>query len=181
MPIMNISLAFAFIANFILAFVVVFKNYKSRANIYFSLFTFISSFWIISLFFLFSFSNKFAGSLSFVFASFLPPLLYLFSLNFPQIEKRSFLSLIFRVLFFLLTIIFTASAFLNLIFSDIIFYDHSAKILSGIAYLPFVSYLALSTIFVFGRLWKKYRNSSGLQKIQLRYFFWGTFTFAFFA
>ncbi len=74
---LNISLAVASIVNFLLSLFVLVRNLKQRSNLWFGLFAISTSFWILSEFFLFAFKSNFAGHIDFVFAAFLPPLLYL--------------------------------------------------------------------------------------------------------
>jgi signal transduction histidine kinase len=165
-----------FFLNLFLAIVVIKKRRGKNANFWFGIFTLDVAFWAISIFALFFFQYNFSGNLAFLFASYLPPLFFAFSKNFPRKSNKIISKSV--VFSFLLGTFFAIASLTGLIIKKNIFSTGSISVITGFLYLPFLTYFGVHLIYVFFRIWKKYLFSNGQEKTQIKYLFWGTMVFA---
>jgi len=171
-------LIFTFLANFILATIVLFKNYKNKVNIYFSVFVYALAGWAISHAFLILTTDLIRGlfyiKFAYISAWFIAVFFLLFVIYFPyqpiSITKlqKSIFAIISMVI--LLIIIWPNTLLVEVVrengVKDIIF-NKIGQTIFTIYYL-----LIFALIFYFQIL--KYVTSRGILKIQVSYVLIGT-------
>ena len=172
----NIPLLVVFLLNVGLGLLVYLKaSLHPRVNISFSLFTWALAGWAFTILMIYLIREAgwrlFWVRMSFVASSNIPSTFFYFSLIFPN-EKRK-ISLPKIIFIFLPSTIFTLTSFTELMV-------HSAqwetmKINYGIAHKFFSVYLLTGMFGGIFFLIKSYINSIGLERIQIKYCFWGTF------
>jgi signal transduction histidine kinase len=172
----NIPLLVVFLLNVGLGLLVYLKaSLHPRVNISFSLFTWALAGWAFTILMIYLIREAgwrlFWVRMSFVASSNIPSTFLYFSLIFPN-EKRK-ISLPKIIFIFLPSTIFTLTSFTELMV-------HSAqwetmKINYGIAHKFFSVYLLTGMFGGIFFLIKSYINSIGLERIQIKYCFWGTF------
>jgi signal transduction histidine kinase len=172
----EISLLFAFVLNFGLGSLVYLKDSSHRrVNISFSIFTWALACWILSVAMSFLPAEPawrlFWARMSFVSSSFVPSAFFYFALIFPK-EKRD-ISTSKIGLIFLLSCFFGLISFTKLMVHSA---DWETVTLNyGIAHRFFSIYLLAGMFGGIFFLIKSYRNSAGLERIQIKYCLLGVF------
>lgn len=174
--IINTALLIAFLWNMGLGFLVYFRPSPHRSvNVSFSLFTWALAGWTLSILLMYLFIDPvwklFWGRMSFVAASNIPSTFLFFSLVFPKEMKP--LSSLKRALIFLPSTLFGLISFTDWMVRSaqwdtmMVNYGPAHKIFS----IYFISAMSGGIFF----LVRSYKNSVGLERLQVKYCFLGTF------
>jgi len=155
------------------------RNRKNKVNIVFTLLSLVVVFWGATLFF-FQYPILFPSIIwlktCYFLVLFLIGFLLLFSLVFPKEtdKKHLFLKIFFLIpaFIFAYTIIFT-----NLFVADVVSETWGYKQILGSAYPIFGIWASIITGMAVFNLWKSYRDSKGIEKVQLKYISLGMFLF----
>jgi PAS domain S-box-containing protein len=159
--------------NFFTAFFVLLNKWGEQINKNFFLFSFCVASWTFSLSIFQVTGEIFWGKLTYAFASLIPPLFLSFINVFPKTEKKIKIS---KYLIYLLGIIlFFSSFFTSLIIVKTLVFSWGFTLELGVFYPLFALYFSGTMFFNFTILFLKYRRSSGIDKLQIRYVFLGTF------
>lgn len=177
MIIIKLILFFSFLVNFALGGIVYLKTNISlnRANLMFSILSWALALWILSVLMIHQFKNTplmlFWGKMSFVAASIIPLSYLYFSLLFPNrnysISKTKF------ALLFLPTLFFVVFSFTPFILREVSYIDWGLKTIYGPLHPLFSFYLIGYVLLGHFIFLKKYRESKGLERLQIKYFFLG--------
>jgi len=176
MNITNTIIFLAFLLNAGLGILVYLRDSPHRrVNVSFSLFTWALAAWILSVSMSFLFREPawrlFWARMSFVASSNIPSTFLYFSLIFPN-EKRN-ISPLKILLIFSLSTIFTVFSFTKLMIRSAQW--ETTTLSYGNAYKFFSIYLVLGMAGGIFFLFKSLKNSIGLERIQIKYCFLGTF------
>ncbi|MDZ7798501.1 MAG: histidine kinase N-terminal 7TM domain-containing protein [Patescibacteria group bacterium] len=161
--------------NFLLCFYVFYESKGKKESIIFGFLVFVIGFWIFSTYLVDRAINEnIALSLSkivFIGPIIIPAILLHFSLVFPfyknEITKKKLL-FIYIVPLLLLVLLYT-----NLIVKDVDIQEWGTNFIYGSFYLFFIIYFLLFIIYAFIEAIIKYKNSSGLHRMQMKYVFLG--------
>ncbi len=172
----NIPLFIVFLLNAGLGLLVYSKRLlHQKVNISFSLFSWALAGWIFSIFMMFTIKEPewrlFWGRMSFVTSSNIPSTFLYFSLIFPN-EKRRISPLMIALIFFPSTIFALASFSESMVQSV---HWETMDVSYGAAHKFFSVYLILTMAAGIYYLFKSFKNSIGLERIQIKYCFLGTF------
>ncbi|MEM3036439.1 MAG: histidine kinase N-terminal 7TM domain-containing protein, partial [Thermoplasmata archaeon] len=177
MIIVKLILFFSFLVNFALGGMVYLKTNISfnRANLMFSILSWALALWILSVLMIHQFKNTplmlFWGKMSFVSASIIPSSYLYFSLLFPN-RDYSITKIKFALLF-LPTLFFVVFSFTPFILKGVSYIDWGLKTIYGPLHPLFSFYLIGYVLLGHFIFLKKYRESKGLERLQIKYFFLG--------
>ncbi|MBU0670692.1 GAF domain-containing protein, partial [Patescibacteria group bacterium] len=178
MEIKNIILLIVALLDFSIGLFIVIKNSKSQINRYFFLLTFFTSSWAISIL-LFRISTEESLSLIFMKVAYISATLIAASLwqlshIFPSPKKILFSQ---KLLLYIPTLILISLILIpNFLTKYIIYYDWGKEVVLGkkelLIFTIYFLFFFYSAFYIF---WKKYKQSQGLKKAQIKYIFSGTF------
>ena len=155
---------------------ILFKNRKNPINISFSLFVFTIAIWVFTLIFADSikiYEQAFLwNQLAMIGPAFIPFTFLVFVIYYLKDYKPSKLILLTLFIPALITLFFIPTKF-NI--EEITIQDWGAEVVPGGLYLYFLGYILIFMGTGFFLLVRKYRNVSGLMKMQIRYIFSGIF------
>lgn len=169
-----------FFANSALAVLVFSKNWKSVINRSLGLFIIAIAIWNLSIFFVQISGSMVWGRLSFASAAIIPGAFFIFSkiftkhISHQQISRITYLLIVIPSIFFFFVALTT-----DLILKKVEVVDSVLTRETGVLYIFFGIYFVLYAFISFYILYKRYRISTGIFKMQIRYLFIGTFIFAF--
>ena len=172
----NILLSFAFLVNFGLGFLVYIKtgSYR-RINLTFSILAWSSAGWALSVFMIYFFKDQPSmllwGRMSFTTSGIIPAAFLLFSLLFPR-EQRS-ISSVELIMLSIPPIVFLCLSFTNQIVSSLGIGSKMFKY--GPFYPLFSVYLTGYILTGLTFLMKTYKNSKGIERLQVKYCLLGMF------
>src|SRR4030042_2150847 len=173
----NSLLFIAFLLNMSLGLLIYLKDspYR-RVNVSFSIFSWACAAWALSIFFVYFFTNPtwktFWVRMSFVGPSIITGVFLYFSLIFPR-EKRK-VSLPKMILIFLPSSVLVIFSFTKLMVRSVNWETVSTDY--GIAHKLFTVYFLISMSGGIFFLIKSFRNSLGLERVQIKYCFLGIFS-----
>ncbi len=180
MSVINLIVIITVLVNLILGLIVYLVNRKSSINKTFAGIVFCVVVWILSIFMYRSSGNIqeafFWVKISNGITGFIPALFLAFSLVFPQ--KRKDMSILSRVAFVVTPIVFLILGFLGLIADGVVLADDIYSPTPGIFYIIFILYFLMFFILAFKNLFISYRHAEGVEKLQIKFFFIGTFATA---
>src|SRR3989344_6610704 len=172
----------AFVINVFISVFVYLKNKQSAVNIVFSLYVAALAFWIVGDFFYFTylislFTPLFWLRLVHIGAIFTPPFFVHFIYVFTKYNySRKFLFFLYLFSFFLeITNVFTPHFIEKVEFDPVLM---RLNVSSGIFYFLFLSMIVILLPHCFYILIKRFRESSGFLKEQMKYYFLATGTVA---
>jgi signal transduction histidine kinase/MFS family permease len=172
----NIILLFAFLLNIGLGILVLLKNtpYK-RVNISFSIFSWACAIWVCSILMIYLFRDLpwrlYWVRMSFFGSSIIPAAFFYFSLIFPK-EKRN-VSWPITFLIAILSLAFAFISFTKLMIISVHWGTLSSNF--GVAHNFFSIYFIIFMLGGIFSLIKSFKNSVGLERIQIKYCFLGIF------
>src|SRR3989338_6940668 len=180
MSVINLIVIITVLVNLILGLMVYLVNRKSPINKTFAGIVFCVVVWILSIFMYRSSGNVheafFWVKVSNGITGFIPAFFLVFRLVFPR--KRKDMSILSRVIFIITPIAFFILGFLGLIAGGVVSVDHSYSPAPGIFYILFILYFLIFFILAFKNLFISYRHAEGVEKLQIKFFFIGTFATA---
>lgn len=176
LPISNIITLVILLANLVIGVFILIKGRRKKLNISFSVFLFITAFWLLT-----NFLFVIDPSLTLIKAQYafgtlvlLSSLVWIYLITDKRLEKKVFYSIVsFSVIVFILP-------FLDgLVVKDIIIneFDHSHDLIIGPLFDFYSIILILIYVFLIYKLIKSLIRSKGLQKSQIKYILTGTFMF----
>lgn len=180
----SVGLIIVAFINLFLGVLIYLKERKNQSNIFFALVGVCVFLWALSraFFEIFKIGDfiYFWAGLLYVSAAFIPLFFIFFTYVFPTgkipFSKEQILGIIFPT--------FASVAFVlmpGMVISNISLAPDGYKIIIfGVGYFYYFLYIVGYFLWGFANLIKKYRKSEGVEKIQLKYVFWGTFTASFF-
>jgi len=162
--------------NFALAILILIKNPRSKINLNFAFFIFFSAIWLLTLALFYIINDQFwvlnIGRLNFVSVIWLVYFLFLFVCYFPKGSLK--IHKVFTHIFLLETIILSAiTYFSNLVDYNEIISGSERITVFGKLYPLFIAHFLFFCLLSIYYLWKKFKSSVGLEKLQLRYLLWG--------
>src|SRR3989344_1351937 len=175
------------VINFILGVTILLKGIKNKVNISFFFVILSIIFWAISNYlgdyFAESVKNEFFSTLftrlAYTAATLIAVLFLYFVLIFPREKIKTSKIKYFIIFLIAITVgIFTQT---KLIISHVDIVDLKVNVITGQIYPIFTAYFLLFMGLAFIVLIKKYRKSSGIEKMQIQYLFLGTFLTTLFA
>jgi len=164
------------LANSFAGLFVISQNWQSRLNRTFCLLAGCLTCWTLGLS-VFQITGQMEwGKFTYVFASFIPAVFLNFVSVFPKVENKAG-ALEYFAYAFGLGLAGLAGA--GLIIKEVGYLPWGYTFVLGRYYPLFASFFVVVMLFAFGRLFLKYRKSSGISRIQIMYVFLGTFLSAF--
>jgi PAS domain S-box-containing protein len=164
------------LANSFAGLFVISQNWRNRLNQIFCLLALCLTCWTLGLS-TFQITGQMGwGKFTYVFASFIPAVFLSFASIFPKIENRTGALEYFAYAFGVGLAGLSAT---GLIIRGVGYLPWGHTFVLGPYYPLFVAYFVAIMLFAFGRLFMKYRRSSGISRIQIMYVFLGAFLSAF--
>lgn len=179
----NYILIFVAVYNIVFAFFVFKKNKRSVTNQTFAIFVLLLGLWSASVVILNIVKSVFVGSIVVGLGLSMGAIFPLFAKNYPSSNKKP--SLIFYLPFLIPVIIYLILAPFNLILKEIkIHYNtlepafsHTLEPVFGPLYILMVVYALSIVVYGFISLIKRYKESKGIERLQMKYLFVGIFVF----
>jgi signal transduction histidine kinase len=175
-PIQDLMLFVVFVMNFLLGVLIIFKNRKEKANIYLSLMSFSTAVWAIGLA-LFRITTNIHAALLYAQFYYLAAALIGFtflSFSFVFPFQKTQPSFFYKTLFYLFTLsILFISIWPGVMIEKVEIVSWGKNVILGWPYFLYVTYFTLCMIGAFGNFIQKYRESKGVEKLQIKYVFWG--------
>ncbi|MEX0621804.1 MAG: ATP-binding protein [Candidatus Woykebacteria bacterium] len=171
MQLSGFVLILTFITSLFLGIFIIYKNRRDLRNVTFGVFTLTMATWVLVNFFADAAQTTeqatFWARMAIVTPSFMPFLLLLFSNIFPTQEKP--LSKIHWFLLSIPALIFLLLSPTHLNVEREIITETGRELIVGPLYTPFLVYFALYIVGTIFNLFRKYRKSTGLEKLQIQY------------
>ncbi|RJR31181.1 hypothetical protein C4569_03055 [Candidatus Parcubacteria bacterium] len=165
------------IINIILGIFILFNNRKKRANIFFGAIVFCFAIWSFSFYMRNKVSTPddifFWVKISNGIMSFIPILFFYFSLTFSHTKIT--LNKIIKFLLILLPLFFVITGIFNLVAKGVEENSGQFRAIPGKIFITFSLYFVFFCILSFYNLVSSYRKSEGIYKLQIKYFFVGSF------